>query len=118
MKKKLLNYTNRIDRLLKSESQDTDWNAIREDHLIQIGFFQHERLVHLIVTVSFGLFLALIANLLFAADDFYTFLGVLILFLLIAVTLVFYIFHYFSLENNVQKLYDQYDEILRKKSHC
>jgi hypothetical protein len=114
MKKRLADYIEKIDLLLKSDNQETDWEKVMEEHLIQIGFFQHERLVHLIVTVTFGLLLALIANLLFAVNDFHAFGGTLILFLLIAVTLAFYIMHYYFLENGVQKLYGQHDEIRKK----
>lgn len=114
MKKRLSDYINRIDLLLRSDPPDTDWEEILKGHLTQIGFFQHERLVHLIVTAAFGLLLALISILLFLADDFRAFGGMLILFLIIAVTLVFYVMHYFFLENNVQKLYSQYDELLKK----
>ena len=34
--------------------ENTDWNRILQDHLRQIAFFQHERLVHLIVTMTFA----------------------------------------------------------------
>lgn len=116
MKKRLSDYIEKIDLRLQSDMPDTDWDKVLDEHLVQIGFFQHERLAHLIVTVSFGVFLVLIAGLLFAVDDFHTFGGVLVLFLIIAVTLVFYVMHYFFLENNVQKLYDQYDELLKKQN--
>ena len=116
MKKRLLNYLDKIKLLIKNDNPDTDWNKVLSEHLNQISFFQHERLIHLIVTVAFGLFLIIIANLLLTTSEFYIFIGILILFIIIAVTLIFYILHYFSLENNVQKLYDQYDEIIRKRS--
>ena len=116
MKKRLMDYKEKTDRLLKAEAPDTDWDKALSEHLIQIGFFQHERLVHLIVTVTFGLFLIIITALLLTVHDRDTFVGILALFAIIAVTLVFYIFHYYALENGVQKLYDQYDELLRKRS--
>ena len=46
-----------MDGLLLRE--DADWEQIREEHLVQVGFFQHERLIHLIVTVVFALFAVL-----------------------------------------------------------
>ncbi len=115
MKKILTGYINKVEFLLQSDPTDADREEIIKAHLTQIGFFQHERLVHLIVTVTFGLLLALISVLLFLADDFRTFAGALALFAIIAVTLVFYVMHYFFLENNVQKLYSLYDELLNKK---
>ncbi|MDE5933627.1 MAG: hypothetical protein K2H40_14255 [Lachnospiraceae bacterium] len=78
-----------------------------EDLLIQIGFFQHERLVHLIVTVIFALLtmLAILGTLIAPQPA----LFVLILFLLIL--LIPYIRHYYILENGVQKLYQYYDKL-------
>lgn len=79
-----------------------------EDLLIQIGFFQHERLVHLIVTVVFALLtmLAILGTLIAPQPA----LFLLILFLLIL--LVPYIRHYYILENGVQKLYQYYDKLV------
>lgn len=53
----------------------------------KIQFFQHERLIHLIVTLSFALFTIIF--------------------------LVFYIKHYFYLENSVQYMYKLYDQIIQ-----
>ena len=69
--------------------------------LIQIGFFQHERLIHLIVTVLF----AILASLLIQEW------AVLLLCLMFFVLLIPYIRHYYILENGVQKLYEYYDQI-------
>lgn len=49
MEKRILTYRKYMDELLLRE--DVDWERIREEHLVQVGFFQHERLIHLIVTV-------------------------------------------------------------------
>ena len=40
--------------------------------------------------------------------------GLLALFMLLLVLLIPYIMHYFLLENSVQKMYTQYDEILKR----
>ena len=74
--------------------------AAREELLIQIGFFQHERLIHLIVTV-----ISLLAEL------FLTEPILLVLSLLFLVLLVPYVGHYYLLENGVQKLYEFYDSL-------
>ena len=75
--------------------------------LIQIQFFQHERLIYLIVTALFALLtvITLLANL------FLTEPLILILSLLFLVLLVPYIRHYYLLENGVQKLYSYYDSL-------
>ena len=66
MKRRILTYRKHIDSLLESEGQ-SDWKYIKQEHLTQLAFFQHERLVH----------------------------------------------HYL-LENEVQKMYVQYDMIVQK----
>ena len=75
--------------------------------LIQIGFFQHERLIHLIVTVLFALMTILVF--LLAVTNFSLWTGVLLLLLL--GLLVPYIKHYWLLENGTQKLYQYYDRL-------
>lgn len=81
--------------------------AAKEELLIQIGFFQHERLIHLIVTVLFAL-LTVISLL---AELFLTEPILLVLSLLFLVLLVPYVGHYYLLENGVQKLYEFYDSL-------
>lgn len=75
--------------------------------LVQIGFFQHERLIHLIVTVLFALMTILVF--LLAVTNFALWTGVLLLLLL--VLLIPYIKHYWLLENGTQKLYQYYDKL-------
>ena len=92
-----------VDSLLmdKRKRSPEEWSKILEEHLTQIGFFQHERLIHLIVTVTFAL-ITICMPLLLALS------------LLFLVLLVPYIFHYYTLENEVQKMYTQYDEIRKR----
>lgn len=80
--------------------------------LTQIGFFQHERLIHLIVTVLFAILtvLTLFACLLILQPV------LLALELLFLILLVPYIKHYYLLENGTQKLYDYYDIINNKRA--
>lgn len=109
MEKRILAYRKRIDDLLEKESEN--WDRILEEHLVQIGFFQHERLVHLIVTVTFAILemLAVVTTLL----AFNPALGLLDL--LLFVLLIPYVRHYYILENETQKMYVQYDALLQKK---
>lgn len=75
--------------------------------LVQIGFFQHERLIHLIVTVLFALMTILVF--LLTVTNFSLWAGVLLLLLL--ALLIPYIKHYWLLENGTQKLYQYYDKL-------
>ena len=75
--------------------------------LTQIGFFQHERLIHLIVTVLFGLatVITIPFNLMLVEPALMLLSGLLL------VLLVPYVVHYYHLENGVQTLYKFYDKL-------
>ena len=115
MKKRILTYRKYIDSLLASEKQ-YDWKYIKQEHITQVAFFQHERLVHLIVTVTFAVLelLTVCAYVIVGALDSTLSFPLLILALLIIVLLIPYIKHYYLLENEVQKMYAQYDEIRKR----
>ena len=51
MKKYLYDYIKEIDELLKTKKINED---IIHNHLIKIKFFQHERLIHLLVTLFYA----------------------------------------------------------------
>lgn len=110
MRKRILTYRRMIDELLdglEDGSRTGDLEDIIREHLIQIGFFQHERLIHLIVTVLFAIleFLSLMMCMMFPG------IGTLLLTGAVMVLLVPYIRHYYLLENEVQKMYVQYDRM-------
>ncbi len=79
-----------------------------EDMLIKINFFQHERLIHLIITlfyvIMFLIFLILVSI---------SYIFIIPAFILL-IFVIFYIIHYFRLENGVQSLYFLYDGIKNK----
>ena len=111
MKERIINYTNKIDKLLDEKDKITDIHVLINEHLVQIGFFQHERLIHLLVTLAFAMITfasiiicAVTLNLLFA------FISILLLCLDVC-----YIMHYFLLENKVQYMYGQYDKMVEEK---
>lgn len=115
MKKRILTYRKYIDSLLASDKQ-SDWKYIKQEHITQVAFFQHERLVHLIVTVTFAVLelLTVCAYVIVGALDSTLSFPLLILALLIIVLLIPYIKHYYLLENEMQKMYVQYDRIAQK----
>lgn len=102
--KRMLSFYKELVNQPHSLEERTVW---REELLTQIQFFQHERLVHLIVTVLFALLtvLTLFASLLIEN------LLLLVLFAMFLILLIPYIRHYYILENGVQKLYEYYDQL-------
>ncbi len=70
----------------------------------RIGFYQHERLVHLIVTMTFAVMTVLSFFMLTLSGQ----LAALLLSLLFLCLTVPYVGHYYFLENSVQELYRLY----------
>lgn len=113
MEKRILDYRKYIDELLQQEG--IDWDAVIKEHLIQVSFFQHERLVHLIVTITFALLEVIVIGLCVTAFS----LGLGLLALALLILLIPYIRHYYILENEVQKMYVQYDRMsARGRDSC
>lgn len=105
MWERLKNYLDYMEEQTSKELTQQEKEALNKDLQIQIGYFQHERLIHLIVTVLFAL-ATLISIMGFIAFES---IGIALLFVALMVLLVPYIVHYFRLENGVQKLYTYYD---------
>lgn len=87
--------------LLDVLKNNQDPEAAYEYAKVQIAWLSHERMVHLLVTlfISFVLILAALGFLLLQNPLF----GVMAILLMILV--LFYLFHYYQLENGVQRLY-------------
>lgn len=107
MKQKLSDYIKELEEKIEKNKIETN---LSEEVLTKIQFFQHERLIHLIVTffTGIGCLLFLLGFLAFEM------LPLLILFTLTLCLFFPYIFHYYYLENGVQKLYDIYFKIKNK----
>lgn len=116
MRRRILGYRRQIEEILAADSPDTDWNLLLTEHLTQISFFQHERLIHLIVTVTFALIVVLLMHFVLSAPE--SSLLLLTFFLAATLFLCGYILHYYILETNVQYFYTQYDGILAKCQAC
>lgn len=110
MKKRITAYLEYIDALLAEEHSKEEWKREIEKHLTQIAFFAHERLVHLIVMVLFALCTVICILYLNYTGS----MIILALTVALLVLLVPYVMHYYLLENSVQKMYEQYDQMLGK----
>ena len=89
--------------------------ALLERHMEKIRILQHERLVHLIVTVMVVVVELFVVDLVLLHPE----LGVVpaVVMLGLAVLLGFYFYHYFFLENTVQRWYVLADELREKLNH-
>ncbi len=96
-----------IRDMINKPMDKNDLILLKEFHLRQIAFMQHERLIHLIVTMFVALFTIMSFGLLYFAPSIPTGLLSLLFIILIAA----YILHYFRLENGVQRWYHLSNEI-------
>lgn len=110
MKRRITQYIDYIDGLLAGDGAK-DWDDVIEKHLIQIRFFAHERLIHLIVFALVAV-CTVISIMTFIMTGR---LELIPLIIMLFVLLIPYCAHYYLLENDVQKMYDQYDEMVNKK---
>lgn len=110
MKEQIKAYISKIQRLLKEDLPNEKLEKVKEEFTIKIAFYQHERFIHLIVLTTtailsmlgIGFYLVTYNNKLLLAT------------MLLLILLIPYIFHYYFLENSLQKLYLFYDELLKK----
>ena len=102
MKNEVKDYLSEVEIRLKDK--DSIDEAFLSEMLTRIGFYKHERLVHLIVTMTFAIMTVLAFFMLVTAYS----LPALLLSLLFLGLVIPYIAHYYFLENSVQKLYKLY----------
>ena len=106
MNKFIINHEAFMHKALEDSTTDLDW--LLKYHQKWIQFLQHERLVHLLVTLALSLLFIITFGISLFLPNPYFFL----LFAVLAVLLSFYIFHYYKLENSVQRWYSIYDELM------
>lgn len=99
------NYIYEVDSAIRN---DRCKPKMIKEHLDKIDFFQKERTIHLIVMIATLLFLLIFLALSYL--DMWFFVIVIILFIIS----LFYVKHYYFLENTVQYMYKQYDELIKK----
>lgn len=109
MKKRVLSKIKLMEDYIE-KGDFSDFEAMNKYLIMWLEWIQHERLIHLIVTVTFGLLILLCFLGYFISQE-VPFLAMTFIF---AVTTGFYIEHYYFLENKTQYIYDLYDQLLKK----
>lgn len=107
MTKQIIAYLELLERFFRAEHTDEEIEQMRAELLRRIKFYQHERLIHLIVTMSVGVFFMLSLILYLSQSG----AGLLILTVMFLALLAAYLKHYYFLENSVQKMYLYYYQI-------
>jgi len=101
MKKQIKEYIKEVEEKIYKNEITQEY---KKDMLNYISFYQHERLIHLIVT----LFVGICAIIFFLAMLYFEKLTITIIFIILIILFIPYIFHYYFLENSIQKLYTLY----------
>lgn len=121
MKKEIEEYLVFIQEEVDKGKSSEEVAKLIDLHKTKIAEFEHERLVHLIITLFFGfMFFVVMALTIAVATDSNSLvppasvIGMCALALILCVLELFYIKHYYFLENSVQKMY-KYDYKLYKK---
>lgn len=109
MTKQIREYLEHLRVFLDEEHTREEYAQELSRLRVHIGFFSHERIVHMFIMLAFAIFFLLT---LFQALTAGT-VGIYVLAVLFLVLLVPYIKHYYFLENSVQKMYLIYNEIER-----
>lgn len=103
MKKYIKEYISEIDKKINDNHKFSSDEI--DDFLFKMKLFQKERIIHLVITLSYVFF-----TILFLFITKYIF-AMFIIFLILLIFDGFYVYHYFFLENSVQYMYKQYDKI-------
>lgn len=109
MKNEVKEYLDAVRQKVGEKDVTEEFSA---ELLTRIGFYQHERLIHLIVTMTFAVMTVISFFMLVQSGS----LLALLLSLLFLGLVIPYIYHYYFLENSVQELYRLYyktQEILK-----
>lgn len=107
MTKQIKAYLAILEQFFSIEHENEELMKMRAELLQRIAFYQHERLVHLLVTLFFAVFFLISLALMLTIGGW----GLITLTILFLGLLVPYIKHYYFLENSVQKMYTYYYKI-------
>ena len=101
MKKYIKNYIKEIENKLKKDIKQKDIEELKD----KITFFSHERIVHMFIML-FCILILLLFFILTLNNLKFIYITIILL-----VLNIFYILHYYFLENSVQYLYKLYDKM-------
>lgn len=113
MKKYVLETMNAVQKYIDEEMKNAPSQKTAEvlsEFETKISYFQHERLIHLLVTLAFATWLLFEIYCLFVLPAEFLIAGILLVLIFFGLT-IGYVIHYYFLENSVQKMYHMRDEI-------
>ena len=114
MKKYVLETMNAVQKYIDEEMKSAPEEKTKEmltEFETKISYYQHERLIHLLVTLAFATWLLFEIYCLFVLPTEFLIAGILLVLIFFGLT-VGYVMHYYFLENSVQKMYHMRDEMI------
>ncbi len=111
MRQRVINYLNYLDEIMKKDMTKEEKEKFIKEFLIQLEFYKHERIIHLLVTITIAIISIISSISIFFMESLVFLIFILGMFIL----LFFYIRHYFFLERSVQKMYTYYDRLVEPK---
>ncbi|MCX6717282.1 MAG: hypothetical protein NTU76_01220 [Candidatus Taylorbacteria bacterium] len=100
-------YNVEIKNLISKKDPSTDWKKVLDNHKEMIAKIQHERLIHLLVTIFVGSVMTTSSFIVIVTKQ----LELLVIALPLLILFTAYLFHYRYLENTTQSWYVLEDEI-------
>jgi len=111
MVNKLIAYERHLKDILASKEKTIDWDHEAAIYIRKVAEFQHERLIHLIVTMTVGICLCMSYFFLMMIQR----IELLVIPVMLTALFIPYIFHYYKLENGIQRLYLLGDKLDKRK---
>lgn len=103
-------YDLEIKNIISSNASNIDWDIILENHKEMTAKIQHERLIHLLVTIFVGIVMSASAFIVIVTKG----PELLIICVPLLVLFVAYLLHYRFLENTTQNWYLLEDQIKKR----
>ncbi len=114
MYKQILAHKQYIEGQLKQPLGDEARKSLLKYHVKRVRDFQHERLIHLLVTFFFSFLFLSSCVALMSLASMLLFWPLTALMLILCILEIAYIRHYYQLENGVQSLYELTEKLGKK----
>lgn len=125
MNKNIKTHYQFVENMINSVKSKEELSLLSDYHNEMVHNFQHERFIHLIVTLFFGALTLISIVILFIFSFSALFYSQLLLraltaliVLILITTEAFYIRYYYQLENGVQRLYRLTEKIYKLNKSC
>lgn len=105
-------YVSKLEATLCKKLSRSDLERLYKLHIQRVSDFQHERFIHLVITLFFGI-VAISAYTLLMYVSGNTALAVGLLCIVLTILEGGYLLHYYRLGNGLQKLYDYTEKLAR-----